>query len=131
MFFFGKKQTKPQLKEYSFTLTKGFRGFKRFPIVIHGHKESEKNNKALKDTDLREHTLTFTPGSGESYKDPFYQVFIDNLHIGAIFDAEQVKAINSGRIEAVYAKNEEEAVISKKSISSRNIIRLFVKYKEE
>jgi len=131
MFFFGKKQTKPQLKEYSFTLTKGFRGFKRFPIVIHGHKESEKNNKALKDTDLCEHTLVFKPGSSETYKEPFYQVIIDNLQVGAIFDFDQVKAINYGRIEAVYAKNEEEAVISKKSISNRNIIRLFVKYKEE
>ena len=130
MFLFGKKPTKPQLKEYTFTLSKGFRGYKRFPISIHGHKESEKNNKALKDTDLRSHTLTFKPGASDTYKEPFYQVFIDGLQVGAIFDADQVKAINSGRIEEVFARSETQAVIGNKNIINRPVMRVFVKYKE-
>lgn len=130
MFLFGKKPTKPKLKEYTFTLSKGFRGYKRFPISIHGHKESEKNNKALKDTDLREHKLTFKPGASDTYKEPFYQVFIDGLQVGSIFDKDQINSINYGRIEAVFARSETEAVTGNKRIINRPVMRVFVKYKE-
>lgn len=129
MFLFGKKPTKPQLKEYTFTLSKGFRGYKRFPISIHGHKESEKNNKVLKDTDLREHKLTFKPASSSTTAS-FYQVFIDGLQVGSIFDKDQINSINYGRIEAVFARSEKEAVMGPKKIIERPVMRLFVKYKE-
>lgn len=130
MFLFGKKQSKAELKAFSFTLAKGFRGFKRFSITIHGNKEAEKNNELLKDADLRGHTLTFKPGSSSTYKEPFYQVFADNLQIGAIFDAEQINSINSGKIEEVFARSEAESTMINNKVVERHLIRLFVKYKE-
>lgn len=131
MFLFGKKQSKTELKAFSFTLAKGFRGFKRFPITIYGNKESEKNNELLKAADLRGHILTFMPGSSSTYKEPFYQIFADNLQIGSIFDADQINSINSGKIEEVFARSEPESTMINNKVVERPYMRLFVKYKED
>ena len=124
------KQQPVKPSQIEFILAKHFRGFKRFPMVVHGHKEAEENNERLKDMDFPDHTIAFRPGSSPTYKDPFYLVFIDNLNVGAIFDKEHIKSIKDGKITAVYAKSEEENVASGKNIVKRHRIRLFVKYKE-
>ena len=126
---FSKQPAKPQ--QIEFILAKHFRGFKRFPMVVHGHKEAEENNERLKDMDFPGHTIMFCPGSSPTYKDPFYLVFIDNLNVGAIFDKEHVKSIKDRNITDVYAKSEEETTISKGRTDIRHRIRLFVKYKED
>ena len=124
------KQQPVKPSQIKFILAKHFRGFKRFPMVVHGYKEAEENNERLKDMDFPEHIITFRSGSSATYKEPFYQVFIDNLNVGAIFDREHVKSIKDGNITAVYAKSEEEDVASGKRVVKRHRIRLFVKYKE-
>lgn len=127
MFLFGKKPPKQQqFNGFSYVLAKGFRGFKRFPITIHGNQLAENNNELLKDADLRGHTLAFMPGSSPNYKEPFFIVLVDNLQIGSIFDTEQIQAISSGKIVEVFARPEEENVMN----TIRHRIRVFVKYKE-
>lgn len=123
-----KKQPQNQLPERQYTLAKGFRGFKRFPINIHGDELSEKNNELLKDKEMPGYTIIFKPGSSANYKNPFYLVYIENLKIGAIFDPNQVQEIQKGLFSAVYARSEEESTISGKKIIKRHNMKLFVKY---
>lgn len=128
MFF--KKKESGQLKECQYVLSNGFRGYKCFPMVVHGQEESMKNNEALKDVDFKGYSIAFRPGKSQTYTNPFYTVNIDKYQVGTIFDAEQVKALNDGMIEAIYAKSEPETVIGVNGTEIRNRIKLFAKYKE-
>ena len=114
-------------KEYSFTLSNGFRGYKKFPIVIHGNQEAEQNNERLKDADLRGKPILFreeTAPSGQKY----LSVYISGLRAGAVFDNSQIQQITQGQIEAVFAKMEAETVIDKGGPLTRQRVRLFAKY---
>ena len=121
------KLLKPKLKmrEHTFTLAKGFKGYKKFPMVVYGDDLSMNNNELLKGADFRGHTIVFTPATADK---PYFQVFIDNIKVGAIFDGEQIHALNSGNVVSVFALSEDENVIGQGKVVTRNRIRLFVKY---
>ena len=114
------------MKEHIFTISKGFKGYKKFPMVVYGDDLSMNNNELLKGADFRGHTIIFRPSTANNA--PFFQVFIDNIKVGAIFDKEQIQALNSGRVVSVFALPEEEKVAGQGKIVTRNKIRLFVKY---
>jgi len=122
------KHPSKKSQEYVFTQAGGFRGFKSYPIVVYGDKESERNNELLKDIDMTSKQITFKVGKSPSYEKPFLLVFIDNKKIGAIFDGKQVRAMTSGSIESVYVKFEPENIVGKDGVITRHRARLFVKY---
>lgn len=117
LFDFMKKK-EPQGKQ--FTLAEHYRGFKAFPMVVHGNDLSERNNELLKDVSLPGHTITF------ALLPDHVQVLIDNMQVGAIFDTNQIKALS--KITAVYARSDVETVIHSKGTLKRNRLHLFVKY---
>ena len=130
MFFnLFKKPNNTQAVKLTYILSDHFKGYKAFPIVVHGHKESEKNNAALKGTKLSGRTITFELCKS---KDNLYyfDVLLDGAKVGAIFDETQIKELQTNKIMAVYAKNDTERVLYKEGFQDRNRIHLFVKYKE-
>ena len=127
MGLFTKKKPKEQpVKEYSFTLSHGFRGYKKFPMTVHGNPVTERNNEQLKDAALPGRTITFRQGTEEQ----FLFVFLDGEQIGVIFDDSQIAAITSGKVKEVYAKVEPQPVAEKGKIIDRHRVYLFVKYAE-
>lgn len=110
---------KPIEKIVSFTLAEHYRGFKAFPMVVHGNEISEQNNQKLKDTNLSGHIITF------KYLADRVQVLIDDNQVGTVFDKEHIARIS--KITAVYARMDEEVVVSSAKTIKRHRIRLFVK----
>ena len=123
------KHSLKEPQKYEYVQASGFRGFKSYPIVVYGDKESERNNERLKDIDMTGKHITFKMGDSPSYKKPFLLVFIDNKKIGAIFDGRQVRDMTNGNIESVYAKFDAENVVDQSGIKALHRVRLFVKYK--
>ena len=112
----------------TFIQAKGFRGFKRFPIVVYGNEIAEQNNERLSYEDMSGKRIIFKPQTGNP---PFYAIYIENYRIGAIFDKEQISSIKNNKFTDVYVKFEEENVISKIGVLKTHRARLFVKYKEK
>ena len=117
LFDFMKKK-EPQGKQ--FTLTEHYRGFKAFPMVVHGNDLSERNNELFKDVSLPGHTITFNRLPNH------VQILIDDKQVGAIFDSNQINSLN--RVSAVYARSDIETVVHSKGTLKRNRLHLFVKY---
>ncbi len=128
MSLFKRKEKEAPAREFSFVLSSGFRGYKRFPIVVYGNAEAEKNNEELGATVLKGKQLVFR--SAMNGNRVFLIVFIDGKRIGAIFDDAEVAEVISGKIEAVYAMMEDENVADAGKVVTRHRVRLFVKYKE-
>ena len=122
--FKTEKPHTPSTVTISFVLAKHFKGFKKFPMVVYGNSEREQNNESLKNVSLPGRSIVFVKNRQG------VDVFIDNLFVGAIFDHGQIKALEQGTIESVFAKVEDETVIGKRKTETRHRVFLFVKYKE-
>ena len=112
-------------KRYSIPYSKNFRGFKKFPIWVHGNEEAMKNNKILCKMELTDPKVVFVCMDQENVhpKTRMALVFVDDIKAGAVFvsDEDRVSPIENGLIEAVHIEkdmNEER-------------LRFFVKYKKE
>lgn len=127
--FKQKPSTGKVVSDVSFVRSEGFRGFKRFPMVIHGDKQSEENNEKLKDVDLSGAEIRFIPCKTSS-GGLFYQVNILDHKIGSIFNDDQVAALKNGSISEMYIKSEMESVVESNGLHDRPRFRLFAKYKE-
>lgn len=108
----------------SFVLEEHYRGFKAFPIVTHGYEEAEKNNDKLAGEKLPGKTISFIPGKYDGNK-KMYSVVIDGLKIGAVFDSGIMERIS--KITNVYARMDEETVITNSGTITRSRIHLFTK----
>jgi len=117
--------------DYEYIQAEEFRGFKSYPMVVHGDKESERNNERMKDADMAGKRITFKEGKSDTYKEQFLVVFINGKKVGAIFDKAQIREMKSGKIESVYAKLEPETVVYKGGSVTRNRVRLLVKYRAQ
>ena len=111
---FGRKKKVSEMKEYSFTQSKSFRGFKRCNIVVHGVAEYPKTEPEVKDK-----TITF------KQVDSSWKVFLESTHIGSLFD-ESAELFNNDKVDAVYIKYETEVANGEERIRPR----LFVHIKE-
>ena len=116
-------QQPKQVNTVSFELAAHYRGFKAFPVTVHGNKDAEQNNQKLKDVSLPGHTITF------SFFNDHAKVFIDSSQVGAIFDKDQIASIPL--LTAVFARMDEENVITNGTTVKRCRIHLFVKYMEK
>ena len=121
------KQT--PLKRYSFAQAPGFKGFKKFHIVVYGDAESERNNVLLKDSKMEGRTITFLEGKAETYKEPFWLVYVDEKKIGSVFNPEQVAQISNQAFDAVYIKFESKNVYAENGLETRIQAQMFVRYK--
>ena len=129
MGMFSKKGKNKAPADYSYILSSGFRGFKKFPIVVFGDREAEQNNEALNGTVLPGRRISFSPVENGP-KRLCLQIFVDGEKVGTVFDDKQVADVISGNIEAVYAKHETENVVCEGNVETRHRIRLFVKKPE-
>lgn len=107
-----------------FKQSKGFKGFKSFPMSIHGYKPAERNNRLLKNNDFSDYTITFHPVKN------FFVVYLNNFDVGAIYDKEQIELLMTDQIEAVYAKHESKREFNGRDFEDMHYIKLFVKYRE-
>lgn len=134
---FSKKKDQPekelapdrQEKAYPIPYSKGFKGFKRFPVVVHGDSTSETNNEQLYNVNLSECAFKFVCSTGDHGR--YAILFIDNKKVGAIFDAEQVQAIEQEQIEMIHAESKEETIIGGNGTEIKRRLYYFVKYKEK
>lgn len=133
MFF--QKKNKPVIKDsneksYQIPYSKGFRGFKRFPIVIHGDKESEDNNEKLFGADFSTAAYIFKCFD-DSSNNRTACLYIDNHKMGAIFDPDQVHAIENGMIEKIHIEPKEENIVGSNGTETRHRVSVLVQYKDE
>lgn len=115
--------------ELSFILSEHFKGFKKFPMVVYGNKEAEKNNALLVGQRLPGRKIVFNEITSRNNTN-YFSVSIDGLIVGAIFDDSQIQSLKNGMIEKVYAKCENSTIIESDKDVKRNRIFLFVKFKE-
>ena len=115
-------------KEYESPYSKNFRGFKRVHVVVHGYEESEKNNENLYDKDLSSMTIKFICFDGQHGRMAF--LYADNYKLGAVFDDDQIYAIEHKKIEKIHFEPKEEEIVGKLITKTRHRISVLVKYKE-
>lgn len=133
MFLFKKKNEKPKQntfveeKRYLIPYSKGFRGFKKFSVSVHGYEESEKNMNYFYDKDLSNSVFEFVSFKGKDSK--LMCLFIDDLKVGAVFNDAQIYAIENGLIEKIHAEPKEEIIGGTKETEIRHRLSIFVKYK--
>lgn len=104
--------------EFIIPYSKHFKGFKTFPVVVHGYKEAEFNNSYFMDYDYSCEVFRFVPGRYDNGK--MMTLFIGNRNVGAIFDQDQIKTIESGKIDKIHAE---------RKVSDKRL-RYFVHFKE-
>ena len=126
MSLFKRKEKEAPALEFPFVLSGGFRGYKRFPIVVYGDAESEKNNAELAGIALKGKQVVFRSAMNGSR--PFLIVLIDGKKVGAVFDDAKVAEVLSGKVDAVYAMTEDETVAGAGGVETRTRVRVFVKY---
>lgn len=132
--FFSKKN-KPVIqdsneKSYQIPYSKGFKGFKWFPIVVHGDKESEENNEKMFNSDFSTSAFIFKCFD-DSSKNRTAILYINNGKMGAIFEPTQIHAIENGMIEKIHIEPKEENIVGSSGTETRHRISVFVKYKAE
>lgn len=126
-------QKKPQsalkdMKIYEIPYAEHFRGFKRFPVVVHGDVESEKNNELIYDKDFSTFEYRFICFTGKNGRMAF--LYADKCKIGAIFDDDQIYAIEHNKIEKIHLEPREEIVLGNKRTEKRHRVSVIVKYRE-
>lgn len=124
------KPAEPIRKVYEIPYSKGFRGFKRFHLTVHGDKESEKNNEKFYNNDFSGSKFEFVCFNYDGLN-RVAVLFIDGIKMGCVYDDDQIQAIESGSIERIHIEPKEEVVVGKDNTETRHRISVLVKYKDE
>lgn len=132
--FLKKKDSEPaayEVKEYTYTLAKHFRGFKKMPMEVHFYPECRENNKLFIGVDVAGLPATFRD------VDPDHtELWLCDKKIGVIEDKKSLSAIRDGLISDIYLKFEEDQMVTlddkgnKKVTEVRPRFHLLVKYKD-
>lgn len=114
-------------KKYKIPYSKGFKGFKKFQVVVHGDKESENNMNYFYDKDLSNATFEFA----EIIENDCSKIilFINDLKVGMIWDDDQISAIKNDLIEKIHAEPKEEIIGGPNGTEIRHRLSILVKYK--
>lgn len=115
------------IKEYQIPYSKNFRGFKKFKLVVYGSDEQMKNNEKYYNKDFSASTFVFKCFNYEPGK-RMAHLIIDGLQMGAVFDPDQLFAIENGLIEKIHIEPDEEYILGDKKTEVRHRIRVIVKY---
>lgn len=124
------KPAEPIKKVYQIPYSKGFRGFKQFALNVHGDKESEQNNEKNYKNDFSGSTFEFVCFNYDGLN-RMAVLYIDGIKMGSVFDAEQISAIENGKIEKIHIEPKEMTIAGNDVIEKRNRISVLVKYKDE
>lgn len=132
MFLFKKKKEEPIpdciiKKKHLIPYSKGFRGFKKFQVVVHGDKESEKNMDYFYDKDLSEATFEFIEVVENGYDKIL--LYINNLKVGLIWNDDQIYAVKNDLIERIHSEPKEEIIGGPNGTEVRHRLSILVKYK--
>ena len=114
----------------SFKQAPGFRGFKRFSLVTHGNEKAMRNCELIHDKDLSKCQIIFQNGKTTTGAD-YFAVFLDNLQIGSVFDADQIADLLGGKICEAHVRFEEQEIVGANGSEFRHAAKLFCKYKED
>jgi hypothetical protein len=116
-----KQEFEKDEKKYIIPYSKGWRGFKKFPVVVYGDEETENNNRILCKQDVSNCTFEFVCFNEKTiyYDGRMCLIYIDGVKVGAIYDNEQIQQIENGQIEKIHVENKTDYRFS-----------YFVKYKE-
>lgn len=114
---------------FTYVLSSNHQGYDYFNMVVHGDRESEKNNEAIKNLNLQGMKIVFKPGKSKTYSKPFLLVYLNNKKIGAIFDDKCVRKMISGKVKSLYGEIIEEEVIGSNNKSTiRHRVRLYADF---
>lgn len=132
--FLKKKVPAPaayEVKEYSYTLAKHFKGFKKMPMEVHFYPECRENNELFIGVDVAGSSATFRD------VDPDHiELWLQDKKIGVIEDKKSLAAIRDGLITDIYLKFEEDQMVTlddagnKKVTEVRHRFHLLVKYRD-
>ena len=120
-------------KSYVIPYSKPFRGFKKFPLVISGNRGDEENNEKVYGKDFSNSVCKFTCFNYEP-QSRMAVLYIDDLRMGAVFDPDQVNAIESGLIEKIHFEYNENVFVYLDDSGNKQTLhrlRVLVKYKDE
>lgn len=132
MFLFKKKKEEQKSEliinnKFNIPYSKGFKGFKKFQVVVHGDKESEKNMNYFYDKDLSNATFEFADIFENGCSKIF--LYINGLKVGMIWNDDQINAIKNELIEKIHAEPKEEIIGGPNGNEVRHRLSILVKYK--
>ena len=134
---FGKKKVSNQPKQinrnqkiYQIPYSKSFRGFKKYPMNVHGVFDAEENAaKYFNALDMSQAVFEFVcQNTDYGSRDAF--LYINKKVAGAVTEEDRVKEIETGRIEQIHIEKDEETIVTNSGSLKRPRLRFFVKYKE-
>lgn len=123
------KNTEPIKKVYKLEYSKGFRGFKKFAMNVHGDKECEQNNERDYKKDFSGSTFEFVCFNYDGLNRAAV-LYIDGIKMGWIYDEDQIKDIESGRIVKIHIEPKEMTIIGDGTTELRKRIGVLVKYED-
>lgn len=114
-----------EIKYYSFTQPKSFRGFKKFPMDVAIDPEAKANNEKFRDVDISGASITFYDVAPDRIN-----VKLNDTYIGFISKADKISDLRSGKITDFYVKFEEDHIFDGANEEYRYRAHLLAKYKE-
>lgn len=111
---------------YQIPYSEHYKGFKFFKVVVDGDIESEFNNAALCDEDLSQYSFTFRCFNYEDGR--MATLSIGNKKVGAVFDPNQLYALEHNLIGAIHTEVKESVVLVNNGTKLHKRLNFYVKY---
>lgn len=110
-------------KTYSFTQTKSFKGFKKFPMEVNLDPKAKANNLIFRDVDLSGMPILFKDISPDRI-----DVFLNDIYIGYICEKDRLSDLRNNKISDFHVKFEEDRVFDATTEEIRFRAHLLAKY---
>ena len=120
---FAKDQA--DIKVYSFTQAKSFRGFKKFPMEVAIDPEAKANNETFRDVDISGASIDFYDVAPDRIN-----VKLNGIYIGYISKQDRISDLRSGNIIDFHVKFEEDHIYDADHEEYRYRAHLLAKYKD-
>ena len=109
---------------YSFTQTKSFKGFKRFPMEVNLDPQARANNLKFKDINLTDMPIVFKDTAPDRM-----DVFLNDIYIGYIREQDKLADLRNNKISDFYVKFEEDRIFDATHEEIRFRAHLLAKYR--
>ena len=108
---------------YSFTQTKSFKGFKKFPMEVNLDPVAKANNLKFKDADLAGMSIVFKDVAPDRI-----DVFLNDMYIGYIWEKDRISDLRNNKISDFHVKFQEDRVFDATTEEIRFRAHLLTKY---
>lgn len=108
---------------YTFTQTKSFRGFKKFPMEVHIDPQARANNIKFKGADLTNMPIVFKEVSPEKI-----DVFLNDIYIGYIHEKDRLDDLRNNKISDFHIEFKEDRIFDGTHEEIRFRAHLLAKY---